>query len=79
MREVAEGRRTTANAAWWGFDAEDATEALQAAIDSGARRVVVPNMGSDWIVGPIRLAGHQELFLERGVVVSARRRGVRRG
>ena len=71
VREVAEGRRATANAAWWGFDAEDATAALQAAIDSGARRVVVPNMGSDWIVGPIRLAGHQELFLERGVYPKA--------
>ena len=35
VREVAEGRRATANAAWWGFDAEDATQALQAAIDSG--------------------------------------------
>lgn len=79
VREVAEGRRSTANAAWWGFDAEDATQALQAAIDSGARRVVVPNMGSDWIVGPIRLAGHQELFLERGAVVSARRGAFRGG
>ena len=36
-------------------------------------------MGSDWIVGPIRLAGHQELFLERGVVVSARRGAFRGG
>ena len=79
IREVSEGQRATANAAWWGFDAEDATAALQSAIDSGARRVVVPNMGSDWIVGPIRLAGHQELFLERGVVISARRGAFRGG
>jgi len=73
VREVLEGKRDTANAAWWGFQPEDSTEALQAAIRSGAKRVIVPNMTKDWIVRPIELAGNQELILEDGVVVTAKR------
>jgi polygalacturonase len=73
VKEVAEGKRTVANAAWWGFNEEDSTEALQAAIQSGAKRVVVPNMTRDWVVRPIQLAGDQELILEDGVVITAKR------
>ena len=36
VEDVAAGRRSVADAAWWGFNAEDATNALKAAIDSGA-------------------------------------------
>jgi predicted neuraminidase/polygalacturonase len=73
VKEVLAGKRTAANAAWWGFNEEDATEALQAAIKSGAKQVVVPNLGKDWMVRPIALAGEQELTFEEGVVVTAKR------
>lgn len=73
VREVLAGRLAEANASWWGFDEHDATDALQAAIRSGARKVVVPDMGADWVVRPIQLAGDQELVLEPGVVVTALR------
>ncbi|MGD9856564.1 MAG: right-handed parallel beta-helix repeat-containing protein [Planctomycetaceae bacterium] len=73
VQEVLDGRRTVANAAWWGFDADDATDALQGAIQSGAKRVVVPNMTREWRVRPIQLAGDQELVLEDGVVIAAKR------
>ncbi|MCY4403216.1 MAG: right-handed parallel beta-helix repeat-containing protein [Candidatus Poribacteria bacterium] len=73
IAEVKSGKRTDANASWWGFDPEDATEGLQAAIDSGARRLIVPNMRADWIVRPIKLASNQEIIFERGTVVSAKR------
>lgn len=79
IEELRAGKRTDANAAWWGFDAEDATDAIQGAINSGAKRVVIPNLGKDWIVKPIRLAGDQELFLERGVNVVAKRGEFRGG
>lgn len=42
IADVQSGKRTDANAAWWGFNPEDATEGLQAAIDSGARRLIIP-------------------------------------
>jgi hypothetical protein len=38
------------NAANPHFLEENSTEAVQAAIRSGARRVIVPNMAQDWIV-----------------------------
>ena len=44
VAEVAASARTEANAAWWGFDPDDATAAVQAAIDSGAARVRNPDM-----------------------------------
>lgn len=73
IAEVESGKRTDANATWWGFDPEDATAGLQAAIDSGAHRLIVPNMREDWIVRPIQLASNQEIIFERGTVVSAKR------
>ncbi|HOD82083.1 MAG: hypothetical protein BWX88_01640 [Planctomycetes bacterium ADurb.Bin126] len=64
IAEVKSGKRTEAMAAWWGFDPQDATDALQSAIDSGAKRVIVDDMvGRVWIVRPIRLASDQEIVL----------------
>ena len=73
IADVQSGKTTIANATWWGFDPEDATDELQAAIDSGARRLIVPNMRSDWVVRPIQLASNQEIIFERGTVISAKR------
>jgi hypothetical protein len=73
VAEVRAEKRTTAYAAWWGFDEADSTRFLQAAIDSGAAKVIVSNMGKDWIITPITLAANQELVLEPGVVVTAKR------
>jgi hypothetical protein len=69
---ATEGRRRIVSAAWWGFDPADSTRALQSAIDSGAAVVQVPDMGSPWLVGPIRLRGGQEIDFEQGVVVAAK-------
>src|SRR5688572_2033662 len=72
VAEVQAGKRTEANAAWWGFDPKDSTRFLQAAINSGAKTVIVSNMGADWIITPITLAGDQEIIFEPGVVVTAK-------
>ncbi len=73
VAQVMAGNRTMANAAWWGFDEEDSTAALQAAIDSGVEKLVVPNMGKDWIVEPLFLnSDNQEIFFEPGTVIAAR-------
>ncbi len=73
IAEVLSGKRAAANAAWWGFDPEDATTALQAAIDSPAKTVVVPFLGSPWIIRPVRLRGNQEIVFEPGVLVLAKK------
>lgn len=62
-----------AYAADWGFDPEDSTEYIQAAINSGARTVVIQNMGADWVVEPITLVSNQLIVFEPGVVVVAKR------
>lgn len=72
IEEVSSGSRTDANAAWWGFNPEDATDALQSAIDSGAKTVTVPYMGAPWIVRPIKLRSNLELIFEPGVLVLAK-------
>jgi len=74
IEEVKQGKRKVAYASWWGFDPEDATEALQAAIDSGAPKVVVENIGRPWIVSrTINLRSNQEIVFEKGVVVEAKK------
>ena len=70
---VAAGTITEAKASWWGFDSEDATAALQAAIDSGVPKLVVEKMAGPWIVTPIMLVSNQEIVFEEGVVVLAKR------
>ena len=79
IADVQSGKTTVANATWWGFDPEDATDGLQSAIDSGARRLIVPNMCSDWVVRPIKLTSNQEIIFERGTVISAKRGEYRGG
>ncbi len=73
IADVEAGRVETARASWWGFNSEDATKALQAALDSRAKRVVVNRMEGPWIVTTIRLPSDKELVFEPGVVVEAKR------
>jgi hypothetical protein len=70
---LAAGGRESASAAWFGFDPEDATAALQAAIRSGARRLLVPDMGTPWQTGPLELAGDQAVYFEPGAVLLAKK------
>jgi len=71
VKDVLSGKHKIANAAWWGFNKDDSTDALQGAINSSASKVIVPYMGSEWIVRPIRLASNQEIVFEEGVIVEA--------
>jgi hypothetical protein len=72
VRQVEAGQRQVANAAWWGFDENDSTGALQAAIRSGVKKLIVPNLGKPWVVATtIHLVGDQEIHFEPGVVVVA--------
>ncbi len=69
------GQVETARADWWGFDAADATAALQAALTSGVRRLTIPDMGTPWIVHPLFLPSDLEITLEPGTVIEAIRGG----
>ncbi len=71
IEDVLTGRREIANAAWWGYKTTSATQALQGAISSGAKKVIVPDMGHPWILDPIFLESNQEIEFERGVTLLA--------
>lgn len=73
IAEVRAGRLDTALASWWGFDPTDATQSLQAALNSKAKKVVVENLGSPWIVTTIELPSDKEIVFESAVVVEAKR------
>ncbi len=71
---VESGALKTANATWWGFQADNATESLQRAIDSKVPRLVIENTGSDWIIDkPLKLVSNQEIVFEEGVVLQAKK------
>ena len=65
-------RGVTVYADDYGYNATDATAALQAAINSGADTVIVRNMGTPWMVRPIYLASNQHVIFNDGVVVQAK-------
>ena len=73
VAEVAAGTRAEASAAWWGFNREDATDTLQAALDSSAKRLVIPYMGEPWIVRPLKAHGDQTIIFEPGVLLLAKK------
>jgi len=75
VKEVLSGIRTVANASWWGFDETDSTAAVQGAISSGAAKVIIPYMGKEWVVRPIKLTSDREVIFEPGVVVVAKQGG----
>ena len=55
----------------WGFNENDATECLQKAIDSGEKKLIVDNVGKDWIIRPVFLRSGVELIFADGVTVRA--------
>ncbi|MAX38933.1 MAG: hypothetical protein CME33_20450 [Gimesia sp.] len=71
--ELKAGKTDVAYASWWGFEREDATAALQSAINSGAKKVIVEKRDAPWIVTPIQLASDQEIVIEAGVEIHAKK------
>jgi len=70
---VQSGELKEARASWWGFDADDSTTLLQAAIDSGVPRLIVDCQQGSWITEPLRLVSNQEIIFEKGVEVLAKK------
>jgi FG-GAP-like repeat/RTX calcium-binding nonapeptide repeat (4 copies) len=64
---------TTVYADAYGFNPTDATAALQAAIDSGADKIIVRNQGTPWLISrTIQLKSNQEIDFAPDVVVKAK-------
>ena len=73
VAKVASGEIREARASWWGFDKDDSTRFLQAAITSGVSKLVVDKMPSPWIFTPIKASSNQHLVFEKGAMLLAKR------
>ena len=70
---LAQEERSRIVASEYGFNVDDSTDALQRAIDSGAKTVVIDKQSGPWIVRPLKLRDNLELVLEEGVEVQAKK------
>jgi len=59
----------------FGFDPVDSTRFLQAALDSGAKRVVVDKQFGPWVTLPLEGRSNQRVEIEEGVVIEAKKGG----
>lgn len=79
---------TVVVASCWGFDPSDSTEFLQAALDSGAHKVIIPPMCDDsyancpvsqstgdhkWVTLPLQIRSDTVIVLQTGVQLWAKR------
>lgn len=63
----------TVRTSQYGFDPADATAALQAALDSTARYVVIDNVGAEWLTRPLSVNRDDvTILLEPGVKLRAK-------
>ena len=72
IAEFKAGKRIVANVNWWVDDKNDNTQALQNALDSGAKQVIIPYKATPWISGPLFLRSNQEIIFEKGVILQAK-------
>lgn len=68
---VAQGAGASVKASSFGYNATNATAALQSAIDSGAKTVVVDASKGDWCIEPVKLRSNLELVFGENVRVRA--------
>ncbi len=74
VAQVERGELKEAYASWWGFDAEDSTKALQAAVSSKVPKLIIDKMPSPWILGnTLKLVSNQEIVFEEGVELLAKK------
>lgn len=71
-KEFKVGEHTAANVNLCVKDKNDNTQALQNALDSGAKRIIIPYKATPWISGPLFLRSNQEIILEKGAILQAK-------
>ena len=75
VERVNKGELAEARVSWWGYDANDSTPFIQAALSSRAKKVVLDRMEGPWHARPLRVYGKTgfELAFERGAELVAKR------
>ena len=77
LADVAAGNVAQAHAIWWGFDANDSTAQLQAALDCNAPVIIVDCPVIDgkaypWIVRPLTVKGNREIVFAQNAELFAK-------
>ncbi len=70
---VEKGERKEALVSWWGFDREDSTRFLRAAINSKAAKVMLDRQAGAWMTRQLRARSNLELVIPEGVELVAKR------
>ena len=70
---AASAAEDVVKASSFGFDPVDSTAALQKALDSGARKIVIDAQASPWITRPLFARSNCEIVFERGAEVVAKK------
>jgi hypothetical protein len=73
VAQVIAGTLKEAKVSWWGFDMEDSTPFLKAAIDSKVPRLIVDRQSAPWITSPLLLHSDLELVFEEGTELLAKK------
>lgn len=73
VARVAAGELDEAYASWWGYDGVDDTEALQAALNSRASRIVIDRQAGSWVARPLEVPSNKEIVFQEGVELLAKR------
>lgn len=69
---VVDGSIQEALASWWGYDGADATNAVQAALDSGVKVLHIDRQSGPWNVTTLRIPSDIEIIIDAGVTVQAK-------
>ena len=78
LADVAAGKVAQAHAIWWGFDANDSTAQLQAALDCNAPVIIVDcpvidGKAHPWIVRPLDIKGNREIVFAQNAELLAKK------
>ena len=73
VADVMAGKLTEAHLVWWGFDENDSTDIIKAAIASPVKKLIVDKMPSPWITLPIMMKSDFELVFEDGAEILAKK------
>ena len=73
VAKVRSGAISEAKASWWGYDTADSTEAIQSAISCGVKKLIIDAQSGPWYVRPLKGVSNQEIVIEKGAVLCAKR------
>ncbi len=69
---AVDGSIQEALASWWGYNSEDATASLQAALDSGVKVLRVDKQSGPWNVTTLNIPSDIEIIIDAGVTVQTK-------